>query len=56
MGSFTAIGTAWDKMDKAGQTGTNVADTDVEKKLVEKDRDFKRVCQRYARMRSRSGK
>jgi hypothetical protein len=42
-------------MDKPAETDT-AAEAEAEKRLVEKDRDFKRVCQRYARLRSRSGK
>jgi hypothetical protein len=43
-------------MDNPAQSDSAATDAEVEKKLAEKDRDFKRVCQRYARMRSRSGK
>jgi hypothetical protein len=42
--------------DKPGQPNSGAPDPELEKRLAEKDRDFKRVCQRYARMRSRSGK
>jgi hypothetical protein len=43
-------------MDKPPEKDSDAPDRDAEKRLMEKDRDFKRVCQRYARMRARSGR
>ena len=42
--------------EKADEPEGRAPDPEVEKKLVEKDRDFKRVCQRYARIRSRNAR
>jgi hypothetical protein len=43
-------------MEKPPEKDRSAPDRDAETRLVEKDRDFKRVCQRYARMRARSGR
>ena len=42
--------------EKAGDREGQAPDPEVEKKLAEKDRDFKRACQRYARIRSRNAR
>ena len=43
-------------MEKAGKTGPVPIDAETEKRLDDKDRQFKLACQRYARMRARSAK
>jgi hypothetical protein len=40
-------------LEDGATTDRGEPDPELEKKLAEKDRDFKRACQRYARMRSR---
>lgn len=42
--------------DEAGKTSLPPLELDADKRVAEKDKDFKRACQRYARMRARSGK
>jgi hypothetical protein len=41
-------------MEKAGKVGPIPIDAEAEKRLDDKDREFKLACQRYARMRARN--
>ncbi len=50
------LGKNVDMTDNAGPPDAAAPDPEIERKLAEKDREFKRVVQRYARMRSRAAK
>jgi hypothetical protein len=43
-------------MDRAGKSGPVPIDAEAEKRLDDKDREFRLACQRYARMRARTAK
>ena len=45
-----------DDMDNGEKEQPRSSDLDEEKRLIEKDRDFKAACRRYARMRARTVK